>query len=68
MVARQGDPSREYNAPPDVREKLEPEPGQKVQALPFKGRVELIPLFEVFRRIRLQRDLGAALHAVAHMQ
>ena len=30
--------------PRDVREELELEPGQKVQALPFKGRVELIPL------------------------
>ena len=30
--------------PKDVREKLELRPGQKVQALPFKGRVELIPL------------------------
>lgn len=30
--------------PRDVRERLELKPGQKVQALPFKGRVELIPL------------------------
>ena len=30
--------------------------------------VPAITLFEVFRRIRLQRDLDAALHAVAHMQ
>ena len=30
--------------PRDVRERLELRPGQKVQALPFKGRVELIPL------------------------
>ncbi|MDE2805743.1 MAG: AbrB/MazE/SpoVT family DNA-binding domain-containing protein [Gemmatimonadota bacterium] len=30
--------------PKDVREKLELTPGQRMQALPFKGRVELIPL------------------------
>lgn len=30
--------------PRDVRERLELKPGQKMQALPFKGRVELIPL------------------------
>ncbi len=30
--------------PRDVREQLELRPGQKMQALPFKGRVELIPL------------------------
>lgn len=30
--------------PKDVRERLRLKPGQKVQALPFKGRVELIPL------------------------
>ena len=30
--------------PRDVREQLDLHPGQKVQALPFKGRVELIPL------------------------
>ncbi len=30
--------------PRDVRERLELKPGQKLQALPFKGRVELIPL------------------------
>ena len=30
--------------PRDVREQLDLRPGQKVQALPFKGRVELIPL------------------------
>ena len=30
--------------PRDVRNKLELRPGQKVQALPFKGRIELIPL------------------------
>ena len=30
--------------PRDVRERLGLRPGQKVQALPFKGRVELIPL------------------------
>lgn len=30
--------------PRDVRERLELRAGQKVQALPFKGRVELIPL------------------------
>ncbi len=30
--------------PRDVRDRLELRPGQKVQALPFKGRVELIPL------------------------
>ncbi|MCZ0933664.1 MAG: AbrB/MazE/SpoVT family DNA-binding domain-containing protein [Gemmatimonadetes bacterium] len=30
--------------PRDVRERLGLKPGQKVQALPFKGRVELIPL------------------------
>ena len=30
--------------PKDVRERLNLKPGQKVQAIPFKGRVELIPL------------------------
>ena len=30
--------------PKDVRERLGLKPGQKLQALPFKGRVELIPL------------------------
>ncbi len=30
--------------PRDVREQLDLHPGQKVQAMPFKGRVELIPL------------------------
>lgn len=30
--------------------------------------VPTITLFEVFKRIRLQRDLDAALYAVAHMQ
>lgn len=30
--------------------------------------VPVITLFEVFKRIRLQRDLDAALYAVAHMQ
>lgn len=30
--------------PRDVRERLQLKPGQKLQALPFKGRVELIPL------------------------
>lgn len=33
--------------PRDVRNKLELRPGQKVQALPFKGRVELIPLVPI---------------------
>ena len=30
--------------PKDVRESLNLKPGQQVEALPFKGRVELIPL------------------------
>ena len=30
--------------PKDVRETLGLKPGQKVQAIPFKGRIELIPL------------------------
>lgn len=30
--------------PREVRSLLKLQPGQKVQALPFKGRVELIPL------------------------
>ena len=30
--------------PKDVRERLQLKPGQKVQAMPFKGRIELIPL------------------------
>ena len=30
--------------PKGVREQLDLQPGQKVQALPFKGRVELTPL------------------------
>ena len=30
--------------PRDVRERLKLQPGQKMEALPFSGRVELIPL------------------------
>ncbi|MCY4398687.1 MAG: AbrB/MazE/SpoVT family DNA-binding domain-containing protein [Gemmatimonadetes bacterium] len=30
--------------PKDVRERLDLKAGQKMQALPYKGRVELIPL------------------------
>ncbi len=30
--------------PKDVRERLDLKPGQKVDAIPYKGRVELIPL------------------------
>lgn len=30
--------------PKDVRERLQWKPGQKVEAIAFKGRVELIPL------------------------
>ncbi len=30
--------------PKDVRDRLGLKPGQKVQAMPFKGRIELIPL------------------------
>lgn len=30
--------------PKDVREQLDLMPGQRMQALPFKGRVELVPL------------------------
>jgi AbrB family looped-hinge helix DNA binding protein len=30
--------------PKDVRETLGLKPGQQVQAIPFKGRIELIPL------------------------
>jgi len=30
--------------PKDVRERLGLKPGQRVQAMPFKGRIELIPL------------------------
>lgn len=30
--------------PKDVRERLQLKPGQKVDAIPFKGRIELIPL------------------------
>lgn len=30
--------------PKDVRERLKLRPGQQVQAIPFKGRIELIPL------------------------
>jgi AbrB family looped-hinge helix DNA binding protein len=30
--------------PKDVRESLDLKPGQQVEAIPFKGRVELIPL------------------------
>lgn len=30
--------------PKNVRESLDLKPGQKVEAIPFKGRVELIPL------------------------
>ncbi|KPK65103.1 MAG: AbrB family transcriptional regulator [Gemmatimonas sp. SG8_38_2] len=30
--------------PKDVRERLDLKPGQQVDAIPFRGRVELIPL------------------------
>ena len=30
--------------PKDVRERLRIEPGQKLQAIPYKGRIELIPV------------------------
>ncbi len=30
--------------PKDVRERLNLQPGQQVEAIPFKGRIELIPL------------------------
>jgi AbrB family looped-hinge helix DNA binding protein len=30
--------------PKDVRERLNLKPGQKVEAIPFKGHIELIPL------------------------
>lgn len=30
--------------PKDVRERLNLKPGQKVKAIPFRGRIELIPL------------------------
>ncbi len=30
--------------PKDVRERLKLQPGQKVEAIPFKGRIALIPL------------------------
>jgi AbrB family looped-hinge helix DNA binding protein len=30
--------------PKDVRERLNLQPGQKVEAIPFKGHIELIPL------------------------
>jgi len=30
--------------PKDVRERLDLKPGQKVDAIPYRGRVELIPL------------------------
>ena len=30
--------------PKDVRERLDLKPGQKVDAIPFRGRVELIPV------------------------
>jgi AbrB family looped-hinge helix DNA binding protein len=30
--------------PKDVRERLKLQPGQQVEAIPFKGRIELIPL------------------------
>ena len=43
--------------PRDVRERLELKPGQKMQALPFKGRVELIPLGRV---VDLDADLVVA--------
>ncbi|MFQ5519832.1 MAG: AbrB/MazE/SpoVT family DNA-binding domain-containing protein [Candidatus Methylomirabilia bacterium] len=38
--------SRRYQVviPKDVRERLALKPGQKLQAIPFKGRIELIPL------------------------
>ncbi len=38
--------SRRYQVviPKEVRERLQLKPGQKLQAIPFKGRVELIPL------------------------
>jgi AbrB family looped-hinge helix DNA binding protein len=30
--------------PKDVRERLNLKPGQKIQAIPFEGRIELIPV------------------------
>ncbi len=33
--------------PKDVRERLNLKPGQKVDAIPFKGRIELIPLEQI---------------------
>lgn len=33
--------------PKDVREKLDLKPGQQVDAIPFRGRVELIPVESV---------------------
>ena len=35
--------------PKDVRERLRIEPGQKLQAIPYKGRIELIPVEPVER-------------------
>ena len=46
--------------PRDVRERLALRPGQKVQALPFKGRVELIPLDPIEGARGFVRGIDAA--------
>ncbi len=46
--------------PRDVRERLELKPGQKLQALPFKGRVELIPLGPIERARGFVRGLDTS--------
>lgn len=47
--------------PRDVREHLQLQPGQKLQALPFKGRVELIPLAPIERARGFVRGLDTSL-------
>ena len=43
--------------PKDVRERLDLKAGQKMQALPYKGRVELIPLEPIEAARGFLRDL-----------
>ena len=47
--------------PKDVREQLDLKPGQRMHALPFKGRVELIPLEPIEAARGFVRGIDAAI-------
>ncbi len=47
--------------PKDVREQLDLMPGQRMHALPFKGRVELIPLEPIEAARGFVRGIDAAM-------